>query len=47
MGLKRRLQIKNIQRLKRRKKRLRLQKKGLNPDDYFLGAYYVGFRKEK
>ena len=47
MGLKERAQIKNIQKLKRRKKRVRLQKKELNPDNYYYGGFYVGVTKER
>lgn len=42
MGLKDRNKMKVNQRVKRRKKRLKLLKKGLNPDDYYLGSLYVG-----
>lgn len=47
MGLKTRLQIKSKQGVKRHKKRLKLQVKGLKPSDYFSGAFFIGPRKEK
>ncbi|MFH1855705.1 MAG: hypothetical protein ABH836_00560 [Candidatus Omnitrophota bacterium] len=41
MGLIRRNQIKNKQAVKRHKKRLKLQKAGLNPGDCYFGKFYV------
>lgn len=45
MGLKTRLQIKSRQSVKRHKKRLKLQVKGLKPSDYFSGSFFVGLSK--
>jgi len=42
MGLKDRGQIKANQKTKRRKKRKVLTKKGLKPDDFYHGRFYVG-----
>ncbi|MBL7073154.1 MAG: hypothetical protein ISS33_05185 [Candidatus Omnitrophica bacterium] len=42
MGLKDREQIKVKHKVKRRKKRKCLTKKGLNPDDFYHGRFYVG-----
>lgn len=47
MGLKTRLQIKSRQKVKRHKKRLKLQAKGFNPSDYFHGSFFVGLSKGK
>lgn len=41
MGIKKQKQIKLRQGLKRRKERRALRGKGLNPDDFFSGKYYV------
>jgi len=41
MSSKHKLQIKFKQRLRRRQRRLKLLEKGLNPNDYFFGKYYV------
>lgn len=41
MSTKQKIQIKFKQRLKRRKKRLKLIKMGYNPNDFFYGKYLV------
>jgi hypothetical protein len=45
MGLRKRKKIKFRQRLKRIKKRRKLLERGLNPNDFYIGKYYVGFNK--
>jgi len=42
MGLKDRAKIKVKHKVSRRKKRKSLTKKGLNPDDFYQGRFYVG-----
>jgi hypothetical protein len=42
MGLKDRKKMALKHRVKRRKKRRKLSAKGLNPDDYYSGRFYVG-----
>ena len=42
MGIQDRAKIKGKQRIKRRKKRIKLKEKGLDPDKYFHGKCYVG-----
>ena len=44
MGLKERNKNKVKHGLKRRKNRQKLAKKGLNPDDFYSGGYYVGVK---
>ncbi|MFH1395251.1 MAG: hypothetical protein ABIH09_03755 [Candidatus Omnitrophota bacterium] len=46
MGLKDRIKIKNKHKLKRQKKRQKLIKKGLNPDDFFKGSFYIGHARK-
>lgn len=41
MGIKTRYQLKLKQKAKRRKKRLKLTKKGKNPDEYFYSGFNV------
>ncbi len=41
MGIKKRAQIKNEQRKKRKKRRLKLKKAGKNPDDYFSSGICI------
>ena len=41
MSLKHRKQLKLKQRIKRHKRRLKLKKKGLDPDKFFFGKYYI------
>ncbi|RJP27389.1 MAG: hypothetical protein C4533_07990 [Candidatus Omnitrophota bacterium] len=41
MSSKRKLQIKFRQKLKRRRRRLNLLKKGIDPKDYYCGGYYI------
>jgi hypothetical protein len=42
MSLKKKLEIKLRQKLKRRRRRLKLLKKNLDPKEYFCGKYYFG-----
>ncbi|MCM8796527.1 MAG: hypothetical protein NC923_01395 [Candidatus Omnitrophica bacterium] len=42
MSSKKRLKIKFRQRLKRRRRRINLLEKGLDPKEYFYGKYYIG-----
>lgn len=44
MGTKDRKQIKAKQKVKRRKKRRKLAKQGLNPDDFYHEGIYVGHK---
>jgi hypothetical protein len=46
MSIKKRKQIKFKQRVKRHKKRLKLSQKGLDPDKFYHGGYYVGCKEE-
>jgi hypothetical protein len=47
MGYKDRKQLKFKQRVKRRKKRLKLTKKGEDPDKYYHGNIYVGHARQQ
>ena len=47
MGMMDRKKIKINQGIKRRKKRLKLRQKGLNPDEFYSGKFYVGHKGEK
>ncbi|MFH1877185.1 MAG: hypothetical protein ABH883_00050 [Candidatus Omnitrophota bacterium] len=42
MGLRDRNRLKNAQKNKRHKKRLKLKEKGLDPADFFSGKFFVG-----
>ncbi|MFQ5951852.1 MAG: hypothetical protein ACE5JK_00385 [Candidatus Omnitrophota bacterium] len=44
MGIKDQKKMKFKQRQKRRKKRLKLMRKGMDPDDFYFGRYYVGHK---
>ncbi|MEA3488840.1 MAG: hypothetical protein U9R44_00655 [Candidatus Omnitrophota bacterium] len=44
MGIKDRKKIKVKQKVKRREKRRKLLEKGLSPDDFFHGKFYVGHK---
>ena len=44
MGLKDRKKMAFKRKKKRKKKRNKLIKKGLDPDDFFFGRYYVGHK---
>ncbi|MCK9615640.1 MAG: hypothetical protein M0R48_09060 [Candidatus Omnitrophica bacterium] len=41
MSSKKQLQIKFRQKLKRRRRRLKLLEKGIDPKDYFCGRYFI------
>lgn len=45
MGLKDRKKVKVKQKVKRHKKRLKMLAKGLDPNEFYFGQYYIG-RKE-
>lgn len=45
MGLKERNKIKLKQKIKRQKKRKKLAKQGLDPDEYYYGGVYVGYKE--
>lgn len=42
MSVKHKIKIKKKQKLRRRERKKALLKKGLNPNDYFYGKYYIG-----
>ncbi len=42
MGIKKRRQIGAKQRVSRSKKRRKMRQKGLNPDDFYYGKFYLG-----
>gem|GEM_PF-2767861 len=42
MSVKNKLRIKFRQRLKRRRRRIKLLEKGIDPKGYFFGKYYIG-----
>ncbi|MFH1644799.1 MAG: hypothetical protein ABIB11_00100 [Candidatus Omnitrophota bacterium] len=44
MGLQKKISIKSKQREKRRKRRLKLSKKGKNPDEFFTSGIYINRR---
>ena len=46
MGLKDRKQIKVKQKVKRKKKRLKLASRGLDPDKYYHGKFFVGNKED-
>jgi len=41
MSVKHKIQIKLRQKLRRRQRKARLLEKGLNPNDFFYGKYYL------
>jgi len=41
MSSKKKLEIKLRQKLKRRRRRLKLLEKGIDPKDYFCGRYFI------
>jgi len=45
MGITKQRQIKSKQKVKRRKKRAKLRKQGLNPDEFYVGAIRLGLPK--
>ena len=47
MGMKERKKMKIKHRVKRRKKRLKLKEKGLDPNDFYFGGFYIGRKDEK
>ncbi len=42
MGIKKRKQIRTKQKVRRREKRRKMKQKGLNPDDFYYGKFYLG-----
>ena len=47
MGIRKQIHVKSKQKLRRKKRRDQLKKKGANLSDYFVGAHYVGPHKAK
>lgn len=45
MGLKDRKKMEISHRLKRKKKRDKLRKKGLDPDKFYYGAFFIGLKE--
>ncbi len=42
MSIKERRQIRSRQKVKRKAKRRKMRRKGLNPDDFYYGKFYLG-----
>ena len=47
MSITKRRQIKAKQQLKRRKRRVKLKKQGLNPDEIYADGFYMGPHKSR
>jgi hypothetical protein len=47
MGMKERKKMQIKHGVKRRKKRLKLLKKGLDPNEFYSGKFYIGNKSEK